>query len=158
MTQLRRHKRLILTGLSALMLSGLSATPGYALVGGGAEPAPAPAADDGRRRNLTSSTTYLPLAPLATTVQANFRHRGMLQIEAGLEFETTADRARAERYMPRLRDAYASALSHFAGANYRFGDVPDTDRLAELLQDATDHVLGADKGEVLLAAVMVHAD
>jgi hypothetical protein len=114
--------------------------------------------DDGRRRSLTSSTSYLPLPQLMATVHADYSSAGLLQIEMGLEISDSRLRRRAEHMMPRLRDAYVSAISLYVGMNYRFGDVPDANRIAELLQNATDHTLGQEGAQVLLGMVMIHAD
>lgn len=79
-----------------------------------------------------------------------------MHIEAGLEIPNNRQRERAERLMPRLRDRYVSALAMYTGANYRFGDVPDADRISELLQQATDEVLGAGEADILLGMVIIH--
>ena len=42
-------------------------------------------------------------------------------------------RRRAERYLSRLRNAWVSGLSAYTGMSYRFGDVPDADRIAQIL-------------------------
>jgi hypothetical protein len=123
--------------------------------GGGSEPTQA---DDGRRRSLTSSESYVPLPALTATVQTNYRARGLMQIEAGLEIEDGRLRRHAEHSMPRLRDAYVTALGLYAGVNYQFGDVPDADRIAELLQEATDHALGQEGAQVLLGMIIIHSD
>ena len=60
--------------------------------------------------------------------------------------------------MPRLRNAYVSALNVYTGMSYRFGDVPDADRIAELLQEATDVTMGQTGAEVLIGMVIIHAD
>lgn len=113
---------------------------------------------DARRRSLTQSENYMPLPPLTASVQADYRLRGVIQIEAGLELDSARDRRRVQMLMPRLRDGYVSALSLYTGVNYRFGDVPDVDRITELLQEATDRALGEDKARVLLGMVIIHAD
>ncbi|WP_417494824.1 hypothetical protein [Maricaulis sp.] len=92
------------------------------------------------------------------TVQANYRARGNLQIEAGLEIEDARLRRRVEEIMPRLRNAYVTALSVYTGVNYRYGTVPDADRIAQLLQDATDMTLGTDGARVLIGMVIINAD
>lgn len=115
-------------------------------------------ADDSRHRSLTSSNTYLPLPPLMATVQADHRARGNLQIEAGLEVPDARLRRRVEQMMPRLRNAYVTAMSVYTGVNYRFGDVPDVDRIAQLLQDATDMTLGTEGAQVLIGMVIINAD
>lgn len=109
-----------------------------------------------RHRPITSSDGYLPLDPLTATVHSDFRLRGILHIEAGLEIPDSRQRNRALQMMPRLRDRYTSALAMYTGANYRYGDVPDADRIAELLQQATDEVLGAGQASVLLGMVIIH--
>lgn len=114
-------------------------------------------ADDTRHRSLTSSDSYLPLPPLMATVQSGHRARGNLQIEAGLEVEDARLRRRVEQSMPRLRNAYVTAMSIYTGVNYRFGDVPDADRIAQLLQDATDMTMGTDGARVLIGMVIINA-
>jgi len=161
MTHLPGIFRLFKMALALAAALSLS-LPAQALVGGGGGGggggAPAPAADDGRRRSITSSEDYLPLPELMTTVQADFRSAGLLQIEAGLEIHDHNLLRRAEENMPRLRDAYVSALSLYAGMNYRFGDVPDANRIAELMQNATDHALGEDGAIIYISMIMIHAD
>jgi len=118
--------------------------------------APAQQGSGRQHRPITSSAGYVPLAPLTATVQSDFRLRGIMHIEAGLEIPNNRQRERAERLMPRLRDRYVSALAMYTGANYRFGDVPDADRISELLQQATDEVLGAGEADILLGMVIIH--
>lgn len=148
------------SALAALVLAAMAATCLPADVhalggggGGGGEPAP----DDGRRRALTNSESYVPLPPLTATVQSDFRARGLLQIEAGLEIHDARLRRHAENSMSRLRDAYVTALGLYSGVHYEYGEVPDADRIAELLQDATDHALGQEGAEVLLGMIIIHS-
>ncbi len=122
--------------------------------GGGSGAAPA---EDSRHRSVTSADTYLPLPPLMATVQADHRARGNLQIEAGLEIQDARLRRRVEQIMPRLRNAYVTALSIYTGVNYRYGTVPDADRIAQLLQDATDMTLGTEGARVLIGMVIINA-
>lgn len=157
MTQLVNVFRYLCCAICVVLLSA-AILPGDAFAGGGGGGDAPQQADDGRRRNLTASDSYVPLPPLTATVQADFRARGLLQIEAGLEISDSRLRRRAERSMPLLRDAYVSALSVYAGVNYRYGEVPDADRIAELLQQATDHALGQPGAEVLLGMIMIHTD
>tara|TARA_R110002073_G_scaffold63048_2_gene157870 strand:+ start:931 stop:1407 length:477 start_codon:yes stop_codon:yes gene_type:complete len=129
----------------------------FAYSGGGGGGSAAPA-QDSRHRSLTSSDSYLPLPPLMATVQADYRARGNLQIEAGLDVEDSRLRRQIEHSMPRLRNAYITALSVYTGVNYRYGAVPDADRIAQLLQDATDMTLGTDGARVLIGMVIVNSD
>lgn len=143
--------------LLAFSICSLLMTP-TAFAGGGGDTTAAPAQQGSGRqhRPITSSTGYVPLAPLTATVQSDFRLRGIMHIEAGLEIPDNRQRERAEQLLPRLRDRYVSALAMYTGANYRFGDVPDADRISELLQQATDEVLGAGEADILLGMVIIH--
>ena len=140
----------------AACLSVSLAAPALAMSGGGGGSGAAPA-EDSRHRSVTSADTYLPLPPLMATVQADHRARGNLQIEAGLEIQDARLRRRVEQIMPRLRNAYVTALSIYTGVNYRYGTVPDADRIAQLLQDATDMTLGTDGARVLIGMVIINA-
>jgi len=144
-------------GLLAGCALALSAAPAALAAAPPAEGASS-SDSDGRHRNLTSSSTYMPLPPLMAAVQSNFRSQGLLQIEAGLEIDDPRLRRRVERYMPRLRNAYVSALTLYAGSYYRFGEVPDADRIAALLQEATNMTLGQEGADVLLGMIIIHAD
>ena len=130
-----------------------------------AHASPPPSSGDGhgappqqaqRGRSITSSPDFVPLAPLTATLQADYRLRGILQIEAGLEIPDSRLRARAEEMMPRLRNAYVTQLSIYAGANYRYGEMPDAERISMMLQRATDEVLGQKGARVLLGMVVIH--
>lgn len=156
-----RLRALVTCGLLAALLTSATgpALAGGGGGGGGGGSSSAPAqGEETRRRMITSSETYMPLPPLTATVQANHRARGLLQIEAGLEIDDPQLRRRAERYLPRLRNAWVSGLSAYTGMSYRFGDVPDADRIAQILQEATDITLGEEGAEVLIGMVIIHAD
>lgn len=147
-------KRSALTfGLALCLLLAPGAMASANSGGGNAAPA-----QDSRHRGLTTSDSYLPLPPLMATVHADHRARGNLQIEAGLEVEDSRLRRRVEQSMPRLRNAYVTALSVYTGVNYRYGAVPDADRIAQLLQDATDMTLGTDGARVLIGMVIINSD
>ena len=137
----------------SLVLSGPALAGDYAK-----SPPQQQSSDDSRHRTLTNSPSYVPLAALTATVQANHRARGLLQIEAGLEVPDAQLRRRVERYMPRLRNAWVTALSVYAGVNYRYGDIPDADRIAEVLQEATDMTLGQEGAQILIGMIIIHGD
>jgi len=123
-----------------------------------APPAEETSSDESRHRSITSSETYMPLPQLTATVQANRRAQGLMQIEAGLEISDARLRRRVEMYMPRLRNAYISALSIYTGMHYDYGDVPDADRISQILQEATDVTLGQEGAEILIGMIIIHAD
>ncbi|WP_417487695.1 hypothetical protein [Maricaulis sp.] len=142
-------------------LGGLLAGAGPVAAASAGEAASPPAqesSDDSRHRTITSSETYMPLPPMTATVQANHRAQGLLQIEAGLEISDNRLRRRVEMYMPRLRNAYLSALTIYTGMHYRYGEVPDADRIAQILQEATDITLGQEGAEVLIGMIIIHGD
>ncbi|WP_420434695.1 hypothetical protein [Hyphobacterium sp.] len=145
------------TLLFALLASVLLTVPATALGGGGGGEGGNAEESGGRRhRILTSSEDFVPLDPLTATVHSDFRLRGILHIEAGLDIPDNRLRRRAVSLMPRLRDRYVSALAMYAGANYSYGEVPDADRIAVILQQATDEALGQDGAEVLLGMIIIH--
>ncbi|WP_203290868.1 flagellar basal body-associated FliL family protein [Maricaulis parjimensis] len=142
---------------TALAVSLVLSAP--AMAGGYAKSPPAQQSnEESRHRTLTNSPSYVPIAALTATVQANHRARGLLQIEAGLEVPDAQLRRRVERYMPRLRNAWVTALSVYAGVNYRYGDIPDADRIAEVLQEATDMTLGEEGAQILIGMIIIHGD
>jgi len=157
MMRVDQVSKFLVIGL-AMVLSIALSEPSHAAGGsGGSGSAPAQS-DDSRHRNLTSSSSYMPLPALVATVQSQRRARGLLQIEAGLEVHDPALRRRVDRFMPRLRNAYISTLTLYTGMYYEFGDIPDADRIAAMLQEATDLTLGESGAEVLLGMVIIHAD
>ena len=151
----------LLALLTCTALAGALTATSPALAGGGGGGGgggEASSSDEGRHRTLTNSQSYVPINPLTATVQSNHRARGLLQIEAGLEIPDARLRRRAEHYMPRLRNAWVTALSVYTGMNYRFGDIPDADRIAAMLQEATDITLGEEGAEILIGMIIIHAD
>jgi hypothetical protein len=152
-------------GLGALCVS-LIAAPAYALGGGGgggggnsgghgapSEPAP----EESLGRSLTHATSYVRMEPVRTSVQADYRMRGLLQV--GLALDAPHSRTRqviAERQIW-LRDAYSQAMLLYSGRMYRWGQIPDADVIARLLQDETDRVIGPGQATVVLDTVIIHA-
>jgi hypothetical protein len=142
--------------LPALFASLLLTMPATALGGGGEGASESEESGGRRHRILTSSDHFVPLDPLTATVHSDFRLRGIMHIEAGLDIPDNRLRRRAERLMPRLRDRYVSALAMYAGTNYSYGEVPDAERISQMLQQATDEALGQDGAEVLLGMIIIH--
>ena len=138
--------------LLALLLASLPA----AHAGGGA---PAPAAEEAPSRggrSITHVESYVPFDPILAAVQSDMRLRGVIHIELGLNTEDASLRAKIEQRMARLRNAYNSSIAVYTGVHYRFGEMPDPDLIASMLQRATDETLGQDGAEVLLSLVMVN--
>ncbi|MEO1038959.1 MAG: hypothetical protein AAFX09_05390 [Pseudomonadota bacterium] len=145
--------RLILLAASSLAM--VAALPDAEARVGGA-PSAAPEQDDARSRRITPAESYVAMEPIVAGVQADYRLRGLIHIEFGLDAEEARERRRIARLTPHLRDAYTSAMATFSGTGYRYGDVPDADHIAGLLQEATDSVLGPGRARVLLGMVIIH--
>ena len=124
---------------------------------GAAPSKPEPESEEARGgRAITSATSYVALEPILAAVQADMSLRGVIHIELGLDAEKAATRRHVELEMARLRNAFNAAIAVYTGVYYTFGDVPDPDRIASLLQEATDRVLGPGEARILLGMVMVN--
>ncbi|HEY0053241.1 MAG TPA: Tat pathway signal protein, partial [Caulobacteraceae bacterium] len=105
--------------LAAALLSVAGAARASAPSGGGAQP------------------TYLGFPTLTATVARPGGGRGVMSVEAGLDIADGPLMEQATAIQPRIRAAYAQALQSFAAALLP-GLPPDADRLAGVLQQATD--------------------
>ncbi|TGY88856.1 Tat pathway signal protein [Marinicauda algicola] len=146
-----------MTRLFALLaLAGaLSTAPAFA--GGESAPsAPAPEPEARGGRAITHVESYVSLEPILAAVQADMRLRGVMHIELGLDVPDARLRREVEAAMPYLRNAYNSTIAVYTGVHYRFGEVPDADTIARMLQNATDETLGREGAQVLLGMVMVN--
>ena len=83
--------------------------------------------------------------------------RATLDVTFSLNAPQRGTRRAIEQRRLWLRAAYSETLLIYAGRMYRWGDVPDLDLLARLLQEDTDRLLGAGEAEVLLDTVLIHA-
>ena len=119
-------------------------------------PAPAPEPESRGGRAITHVDSYVALEPILAAVQADMRLRGVIHIEFGLDVPDARLRREVEAAMPYLRNAYNSTIAVYTGVHYRFGEVPDADTIARLLQQATDEKLGREGAQVLLGMVMVN--
>ena len=99
---------------AALALAPAAPSAALAPSGGGETPG-----EQERARPITPADTYMPMAPLVTGVRKDFRLRGLIHIEFGLDVETERERRRVERLAPRLRDAWTSAMAPHSGNGYR---------------------------------------
>jgi len=141
-----------------LICALLGAAPAWALGGGGGSAPPAEAApEESMGRTLSHANSYVRMEPVRASVQADFRMRGLLQV--GLALDAPHSRTRqviAERQIW-LRDAYSQAMLLYSGRMYRWGQIPDADIIARLLQEETDRVIGPGQATVVLDTVIVHA-
>ena len=118
----------------------------------------APSADaaGGSKRKPTSSGSYVAIPPVIGTVVDTFRIKGVIHVEAGLDIPDSELRDHAQHMMPRLRDAYANAISRYLRGYYVYGEVPDADRIATMLQEVTDTALADDGAHLLVGMVIIH--
>lgn len=145
------------TKIAAAALMAVTLVAGPALAGGGGGGSSSSNSENTSRRRVTASEHYLDLAGLTATVTENFRARGVLHVDAGLDIPDDDLRERAEYFMPRVRASCVEALIQYSGRQYRRGDVPDAERIARLLQTAVDDALGREGAQVVLTMVMVHS-
>lgn len=136
----------------------LCAAPAHALGGAPAAPAPEAAPEEALGRSLSHANSYVRIEPIRASVQADYRMRGLLQV--GLALDAPHSRTRqtiAERQLW-LRDAYSQAMLMYSGRMYRWGDIPDADAIARLLQAETDRLIGPGQATVVLDTVIIHAN
>lgn len=136
----------------------LCAAPAQALGAAPAAPAPEAAPEEALGRSLSHARSYVRIEPIRASVQADYRMRGLLQV--GLALDAPHSRTRqtiAERQLW-LRDAYSQAMLLYSGRMYRWGDIPDADAIARLLQAETDRLIGPGQATVVLDTVIIHAN
>jgi hypothetical protein len=104
---------------------------------------------------LSGSSTFLATPQITTTLVDQMRAAGVFQLDAGLEIPDAALRSRAEQMMPRLRDAYRTAVVQWVNSQHRRGTVPDADSLQRRMQATTDQVLGRPGAQFVMVALIV---
>ena len=115
--------------------------------------AAAPAlAKDASKQN---TATYTSFDALTATIRRPDGRRGVLTIQAGLDVQDAALRARAAAFAPVLRDAYVRVLNVYAQGLIP-GAAPDVDQIGMRLQRATDGVLRRPGARFLLGTVLVN--
>jgi len=112
-------------------------------------------------RNLVGSgvESYVRMDSVRAAILVNRRSgaRATLDVTFSLDAPQRESRRMINERRLWLRAAYAETLQIYAGRLYRWGDVPDLDRLAALLQADTDRLLGPGEAEILLDTVLIHA-
>jgi hypothetical protein len=129
--------------------------------GADAVAAPAPPSEpsvDESGRVISGASSYVRLPAVQTAVQSDRRMSGMLQVRLALDAPQGRTRRLIEEREMWLRDAYAETLLLYGGRIYRWGQVPDADLIAELLQEDTDRLLGEGRAQVVLDTVMIYAN
>jgi hypothetical protein len=104
---------------------------------------------------LSGSSTFLATPQITTTLVDQMRTAGVFQLDGGLEIPDATLRARAEQMMPRLRDAYRTAVVQWVNSQHRRGTVPDADSLQRRMQTTTDQILGRPGAQFVMVALIV---
>ena len=145
--------RSTLTAACALLAAGLTAPAHGAR---GAEPDEPPGGPGSRA--LSDADSYVRLSSVQTSIRDRTRRmRGTLQVTLALDAPHRRTRSLIEERRVWLRDAYNETLLLYASRLYRWGEVPDADMIAQLLQEDTDRLLGEDAATVVLDTVIIHA-
>lgn len=106
-------------------------------------------------KRITSASSWVPIHGVNATLAREFTPTGLLMVDTGVDVPDAALRGRAQRMLPRLRDAMRASLAEYAFSRHRPNTVPDADLIARMLQTAVDRTLGASGAQVLLANVLV---
>lgn len=106
-------------------------------------------------KGVASTTHYVAFSGLTTTVFRSDRRRGVMAVDAVLDVPDNALRARVAALTPRLRAAYAQALTVYA-AGLPPGRPADPDYLARELQRQTDAAVGRPGAKFLLGSILVN--
>ncbi len=118
-------------------------------------------AEEGSSATYSNSSSYIesviPVETMQITLIQGAQIRGMLIVSIGLYVPDGHLRQETEHVMPRLRDAFISQLSRHGATRVDPRRVIDVEMIADLLQTATDRVLGTEGAEVLLVNVLVRA-
>jgi len=117
----------------------------------------APAAADNDKKppihKITQSVSYVMIDPIYATILDGNRPIGLLMVGIGLDVPDADLRARVNRDMPALRDAYVRSLMLFAATSVRSWRQPDVSAVADRLQRVTDRMLNHEGARILLAQV-----
>lgn len=143
----------VLTALAAL---GLASAPAQA-AGAPSSAAPAQPEVDTGSRALTDADSYVRLSAVQTPIRHRSMVSGTLQVTLALDAPQARTRAMIHDRRIWLRDAFNETLLLYASRVYQPGDVPDADMIARLLQEDADRLLGADRAQVVLDTVIIHA-
>ena len=112
-------------------------------------------ASEGPPKGVASTTHYVAFPGLTATVFRSDRRRGVMAVDATLDVPDNALRARVSALMPRLRAAYAQALTVYA-ASLPPGRPADPDYMARELQRQTDAAVGKPGAKFLLGSILVN--
>lgn len=103
--------------------------------------------------------SYVPQPSVRTALMINTRTgaRATLDVSFALDAPERETRRLIEQRQLWLRAALSETLLIYSGRMYRWGDVPDVELIARLMQEDVDRLLGPDRATVLLDSVLIHA-
>jgi len=143
----------------SLLMSHLAAAVLAAAPAAKADTPPAQSPTMGRLLVGESVPSYVRMEAVRSAIVTDPRSgaRATLDVTFSLNAPERAARRAIDERRLWLRAAYSQTVMIYAGRMYRWGDVPDLDLLARLLQDDTDRLLGEGQAEILLDTVLIHA-
>jgi hypothetical protein len=146
----------------ALAFSAVLALASAAVAGpapAAADPEPVAAGPMGRILVGDGVQSYMRMDSVRTALVVDRRSgaRATLEVAFSLDAPDRDSRRMIEQRRLWLRAAYSETLLIYGGRIYRWGDVPDLDRLAGLLQEDTDRLIGPGRAQVLLDTVLINA-
>jgi hypothetical protein len=143
-------------GLGHLLIAAAAGVL-FAAPASAAAPAPPEPEADESRRALTDAASYVRVPPVQTSIRDRSRQmRGSLQVTLALDAPRSRIRDLIQERAPFLRHAYNETLLLYSSRLYVWGEVPDADMIADLLQEDTDRLLGEGQAQVVLDTVMIH--
>ena len=107
------------------------------------------------QRRITSSEAYVPTASLSAAITRDYRFAGLLVVDAGFDIPDPKLRADVVRMQPRITDALRTSLADYTYYRFHPGGAPDPDKIAFMLQQAANQVIGRTGAQLLLSNVMV---
>lgn len=153
------YARRAISGTMAMLMSHLAAVLLAAAPAAKPDEPAAPGASMGRVLVGESVPSYVRMQAVRSAIVTDPRSgaRATLDVTFSLNAPERAARRAIEERRLWLRAAYSQTVLIYAGRMYRWGDVPDLDLLARLLQEDTDRLLGEGRAEILLDTVLIHA-
>lgn len=121
----------------------------------GTAPARAAASRQMAPHRITQLESYMTLQPMYATILDDGRPVGLLLVAIGLNVPDAQLRAKTQRALPLLRDAYVRNLVSFAAVAVRRWKQPDVNMISARLQRATDRTLQTSGAQVLLSQVSI---
>jgi len=125
------------------------------LVMGSAPIGPLAAADRAEEAELTNEA-YIDIQPFSVTMYHRGSPKGNVTITAKLKVTDKDQRAMAQKYLPRLNNAYVMAANRLSHDYFDIRRPVNVAMLGDAFQRSTDKILGHDEAKVLIADIVVY--